>query len=102
MKQDEYLDCDDSARPENIRRILDYLHRVSTVPLIAIDALENLYKLAYEGKETITFTCRYCGQSFQVPHISGKVPSVCQQIECQKQANRERVARHRQKKPTRI
>lgn len=91
----KYLDCDESVSAENLRVILDWLAAHRDVPHQAVTALEGLYKLAYDDKKMMSFTCRFCNQEFELPHVSGKNPTICKGFECQKAANRERVQNHR-------
>ena len=91
----EILDCDDSADFENIQRILAWLNKTPT-PGAALDALENLLKVAYPGA-AVGYTCAICGLQFHAPKRSGKPPTICGRDDCQKEANRRRVAKHRGK-----
>jgi len=102
MSETEYLDCTDQPDPENIRRIINFLSGLENkqgliaLPSEALDALEQLLKIAYPGDEE-TYHCRVCGDPIQIPRTPGKKPSsLCKKTDCQRQANRERVARYRE------
>lgn len=91
----EYWDVTDKPDPENIRRILTHLATSPDVPGAALDAIEGLLKLAYPGEMT-KYTCRICGAEIETPMRPGKRPAnLCKKTNCQKEANRQRVATYR-------
>jgi hypothetical protein len=99
-------DFDASSDPANIRRILDYLDRLTDVPGPAIDALRGLLAQverraipdeAVEDAQTVivpehtrreheravqlvevTFTCRMCGITRTMRTYPGRQPNICQ------------------------
>jgi hypothetical protein len=96
----DYWDCTDTPDYENFQRILAYLNRLEAVPRPALTALEHLCDLAYPAAKT-TFRCRICGEQIVIPKLPGKRPtSLCKKSDCQRAANRQRVAKHRAAHPT--
>lgn len=95
----EYWDCTDTPDYGNIQRILAYLTRLEAVPGPALTALERLCDLTYPGPKT-TFRCRICGEPIVIPKLPGKRPiSLCKKSDCQRAANRQRVAKYRAAHP---
>lgn len=88
-------DITDRPDYENIRRILSQLSRREDIPGAALDALEGLLSIAYPG-EVVTFTCELCGSPVRAPKTPGKKPSrYCGSVDCEREATRRRVAKHR-------
>ena len=96
-------DITKSPDPENIRKIIEYMSGIkgasgiNLVPGEALTAIEALIQIAYPGEEA-AYQCRICGNKFHAPKRSGKVPDLCKGYDCQKEANRQRVNKHRTKK----